>query len=239
MQNTPLIQKFEDKQLRPEVPAFRVGDVLVVKVTVREGSRERIQNFEGLVIAKRNRGLNSSFTVRKISHGVGVERTFQLHSKLINDISVKRRGKVRQSKLYYMRGLTGKASRIVERLERADVGTKIETPMEAPVVEVAPEPAKVAKAAAKKTAASKAAKPAAKKPAATKPAAKKPATAKSAKPAAKKPATTKVAKPAAKKPAATKVAKPAAKKPAAKKPEAKESAFGKVAKTLFGRKDKK
>ena len=168
------------------------------------------------MIAKRNRGLNSSFTVRKISHGVGVERTFQLHSKLINDISVKRRGKVRQSKLYYMRGLTGKASRIVERLERADVGTKIEAPMEASVVEVAPEPAKPAKAAAKKTAASKAAKPAAKKPAATK-----------------------VAKPAAKKPAATKVAKPAAKKPAAKKPEGKESAFGKVAKTLFGRKDKK
>lgn len=118
MQNHPLIEKFEQAQMSPNLPEFRVGDTLAVQVRVREGERERIQTFEGLVIAKRNRGLNSSFTLRKISHGVGVERTFQLHSKLISSIELKRKGKVRQSKLYYMRGLTGKASRIVARREK-------------------------------------------------------------------------------------------------------------------------
>lgn len=118
MQNNPLIQKFEDSQLSKNLPEFRVGDTVSVQVRVREGERERLQTFEGLVIAKRNRGLNSSFTVRKISHGVGVERSFQLHSKLISDVKVVRRGKVRRSKLYYMRELSGKASRIEERFEK-------------------------------------------------------------------------------------------------------------------------
>ena len=124
MQNNPIIERFEKNQLNERLPEFRVGDTLSVKVRVREGERERIQTFEGLVIAKRNRGLNSSFTLRKISHGVGVERTFQAHSKLIDDVSVKRKGKVRQSKLYHMRGLTGKASRIEERREKAGSATK-------------------------------------------------------------------------------------------------------------------
>ncbi|MBE8182243.1 MAG: 50S ribosomal protein L19 [Candidatus Portiera sp.] len=119
MQNIPLIQKFEDSQLSENLPEFRVGDTVSIQVRVREGERERLQTFEGLVIAKRNRGLNSSFTVRKISHGVGVERSFQLHSKLISSINVVRLGKVRRSKLYYMRELSGKASRIVERFEKS------------------------------------------------------------------------------------------------------------------------
>lgn len=118
MLNHPLIQKMEQAQLKMNIPDFQSGDTLVVQVRVREGERERIQSFEGLVIAKRNRGLNSSFTVRKISHGVGVERTFQTHSPLISKIVVKRQGKVRRAKLYYMRGLTGKAARIQKRIEK-------------------------------------------------------------------------------------------------------------------------
>lgn len=118
MQNTPIIQKFEESQLNKTLPEFRIGDTVAVQVRVREGERERLQTFEGLVIAKRNRGLNSSFMVRKISYGVGVERTFQLHSKLISTIDIIRRGKVRRGKLYYMRELSGKASRIVERFEK-------------------------------------------------------------------------------------------------------------------------
>ncbi|MGZ5014130.1 MAG: 50S ribosomal protein L19, partial [Methylobacter sp.] len=92
------------------------GDTVVVQVKVKEGERERIQAFEGIVIAKRNRGLNSAFTVRKISHGTGVERVFQTHSPLISEINVKRRGDVRRAKLYYLRDLTGKAARIKEKL---------------------------------------------------------------------------------------------------------------------------
>jgi len=111
-----IIQQLEQEQLKSEVPAFAPGDTIVVQVKVKEGNRERLQAFEGVVIGKRNRGLNSSFTVRKISHGVGVERTFQTHSPLVDSVAVKRRGDVRQAKLYYLRNLTGKAARIKEKL---------------------------------------------------------------------------------------------------------------------------
>ncbi len=124
MLNHPLIQKVEQQQLNKELPDFQSGDTVVVQVRVREGERERIQSFEGLVIAIRNRGLNSSFTVRKLSHGVGVERTFQTHSKIISKVVVQRRGKVRKAKLYYMRSLTGKAARIQERLEKSNKPSK-------------------------------------------------------------------------------------------------------------------
>ena len=115
---TDLIAQIESEMTRRKVPDFAQGDTVVVQVKVKEGNRERLQAFEGNVIAKRNRGFNSSFTVRKISYGVGVERVFQTHSPLIADIRVKRRGKVRRAKLYYLRGLTGKAARIRERLSR-------------------------------------------------------------------------------------------------------------------------
>ena len=95
---------------------FRSGDTVIVQVKVREGTRERLQAFEGVVIGKRNRGLNSAFTVRKISHGVGVERTFQTYSPLVDSIEVKRRGDVRQAKLYYLRERSGKSARIKEKL---------------------------------------------------------------------------------------------------------------------------
>ncbi|NNE62777.1 MAG: 50S ribosomal protein L19 [Gammaproteobacteria bacterium] len=111
-----IIQQLEAEQLKTDVPAFSPGDTVVVQVKVKEGARERLQAFEGVVIAKRNRGINSAFTVRKISHGEGVERVFQTHSPAIGEIKVKRRGKVRQAKLYYLRGLTGKAARIKEKL---------------------------------------------------------------------------------------------------------------------------
>lgn len=111
-----IIEALEAEQMNREVPEFGPGDTVVVQVKVREGSRERLQAFEGVVIAKRNRGLNSSFTVRKLSHGEGVERTFQTHSQLINDIKVTRRGDVRRAKLYYLRGRTGKAARIKEKI---------------------------------------------------------------------------------------------------------------------------
>ncbi|WP_096087245.1 50S ribosomal protein L19 [Agaribacterium haliotis] len=111
-----IIQELEKEQLKADVPEFSTGDTVVVQVKVKEGNRERLQAFEGFVLAKKNRGLNSSFTVRKISNGVGVERTFQTHSKLVDSITVKRRGDVRQSKIYYMRELTGKAARIKEKL---------------------------------------------------------------------------------------------------------------------------
>lgn len=111
----PLVQHIENSQLR-EHPAFAPGDTVVVKVRVQEGDKERLQAFEGVVIAKRNRGLNSSFTVRKISSGVGVERAFQLHSPIIGGIEVKRRGDVRRAKLYYLRERSGKSARIKEKL---------------------------------------------------------------------------------------------------------------------------
>jgi large subunit ribosomal protein L19 len=111
-----IISQIETEQMVKEVPVFAPGDTVVIQVRVTEGNRERLQAFEGVVIGKRNRGMNSSFTVRKISYGVGVERTFQTFSKLIESISVKRRGDVRQAKLYYLRDLSGKAARIKEKL---------------------------------------------------------------------------------------------------------------------------
>ncbi len=113
---SPIIQALEKEQLKNNVPEFSPGDTVVVNVKVKEGDRERVQAFEGVVIAIRNRGLNSAFTVRKISHGVGVERTFQTHSPLIDSVTLKRRGDVRQAKLYYLRDLAGKAARIKEKL---------------------------------------------------------------------------------------------------------------------------
>lgn len=113
-----IIEELEREQMGREVPEFGPGDTVVVKVKVREGTRERLQAFEGVVIAKRNRGLNSAFTVRKISHGEGVERVFQTYSHAIDEITVKRRGDVRRAKLYYLRGRTGHAARIREKLGR-------------------------------------------------------------------------------------------------------------------------
>jgi large subunit ribosomal protein L19 len=111
-----IISRLEAEQTTREIPEFAPGDTVVVRVKVREGSRERLQAFEGVVIAKRNRGLNSAFTVRKISHGEGVERVFQTYSPTVEDIVVKRRGRVRRAKLYYLRGRTGHAARIKEKL---------------------------------------------------------------------------------------------------------------------------
>jgi large subunit ribosomal protein L19 len=113
-----LIDQIDSEQLRSDIPEFSSGDTVVVQVKVREGTRERLQAFEGVVIAIKNRGINSAFTVRKISHGEGVERVFQTHSTLIDSVTVKRSGKVRQAKLYYLRGLTGKAARIKEKLKK-------------------------------------------------------------------------------------------------------------------------
>lgn len=116
MRRNEIIEELETAQLKDDLPGFAPGDTVVVQVRVREGSRERLQAFEGVVIGRRNRGLNSSFTVRKISHGVGVERTFQTHSPMIADISVKRRGDVRKAKLYYLRERRGRAARIREKI---------------------------------------------------------------------------------------------------------------------------
>ncbi len=112
----PKIQAIETAQLKSDVPVFGPGDTVSVQVKVVEGSRERLQAFEGVVIAKRNRGLNSAFTVRKISHGIGVERVFQTHSPAVAGIQVIRRGDVRRAKLYYLRNLRGKAARIREKV---------------------------------------------------------------------------------------------------------------------------
>jgi large subunit ribosomal protein L19 len=112
-----IIQELEREQMGKELPDFGPGDTVVVQVKVVEGQRERLQAFEGICIAKRNRGLNSSFTVRKISHGEGVERVFQSYSPSVADVQVKRRGDVRRAKLYYLRGLTGKAARIKEKIK--------------------------------------------------------------------------------------------------------------------------
>jgi large subunit ribosomal protein L19 len=111
-----IIQELEAEQMGKEVPEFGPGDTVVVQVKVKEGNRERLQAFEGVVIGKRNRGLNSAFTVRKISHGEGVERTFQTYSSQVSEIKVTRRGDVRRAKLYYLRGRTGKAARIKEKI---------------------------------------------------------------------------------------------------------------------------
>ena len=121
-----VIEILEAEQMTRKVPEFSPGDTVIVQVRVVEGQRERLQAFEGIVIAKRNRGLNSSFTVRKISYGEGVERVFQTHSPAISSIEVKRRGDVRRAKLYYMRGRQGKAARIREKIKT----TTVESPAE-------------------------------------------------------------------------------------------------------------
>lgn len=111
-----IIDAIENEQLKSDIPDFRAGDTVVVQVRVKEGNRERLQAFEGVVIAKRNRGVNSSFTVRKISHGEGVERTFQTHCPIIASIKVKKRGDVHSAKIYRFRELKGRAARIKEKI---------------------------------------------------------------------------------------------------------------------------
>ena len=112
-----IIESFEADQLKDDIPSFRPGDTVVVSVKVKEGDRTRLQAFEGVVMNIKNAGLNSAFIVRKISSGIGVERTFQLHSPMIDSISVKRKGDVRQAKLYYLRERSGRSARIKERLD--------------------------------------------------------------------------------------------------------------------------
>jgi large subunit ribosomal protein L19 len=116
MKMANVIAEMEQRRITRQLPDFKPGDTVIVNVKVVEGDRERVQAYEGVVIAKSNRGFNSSFTVRKMSHGEGVERTFQSHSPSIADVSVKRRGNVRRAKLYYLRGLSGKAARIEEKV---------------------------------------------------------------------------------------------------------------------------
>jgi len=117
MRRNKIIEELETAQTEKAVPDFGPGDTVTVQVRVKEGNRERLQAFEGVVIGRRNRGVNSSFIVRKISHGVGVERTFQTYSPLIADIEVKRRGDVRQAKLYYLRERSGRSARIKEKVK--------------------------------------------------------------------------------------------------------------------------
>jgi len=120
MKNIEEINKASVKKIlaKKKIPAFFAGDLIKIGVRIVEGKRERIQYFEGVCIAKKNRDINSSFTVRKISFGEGVERVFQTHSSMIDSVSVKRSGKVRKAKLYYLRGLTGRAARIKEKLKK-------------------------------------------------------------------------------------------------------------------------
>ena len=114
-----LVQEVEQAQLKSDVPVFAPGDTVTVQVKVKEGNRERLQAFQGVVIALKNRGINSSFTVRKISHGVGVERVFQTHSPVVDSIKVERRGDVRRAKLYFLRDRAGKSARIKEKVRSA------------------------------------------------------------------------------------------------------------------------
>jgi large subunit ribosomal protein L19 len=143
-----LIQELENEEIArlgengKKIPVFAPGDTVVVSVNVVEGERKRVQAYEGVVIARRNRGLNSNFIVRKISSGEGVERTFQTYSPLIAKIEVKRRGDVGRSKLYYLRNLTGKAARIKEKLAVRGVAVPDMLPPEAPVAAPAAEAAK-------------------------------------------------------------------------------------------------
>ncbi len=113
-----IIEMLEQEQLKKDLPAYAPGDTVVVQVKVTEGEKSRLQAFEGVVIAVKNRGLHSAFTVRKISNGVGVERVFQTHSPIVDSIEVKRRGDVRQSKLYYLRERSGRSARIKEKLAK-------------------------------------------------------------------------------------------------------------------------
>jgi large subunit ribosomal protein L19 len=112
-----IIARIEKEQMTKKLPNFSAGDTIIVKVKVKEGNNERLQAYEGVVIAKKNRGLNSSFIVRKVSHGVGVERTFQTYSPLVDSVEIKRRGAVRRAKLYYLRNLSGRSARIKEKLK--------------------------------------------------------------------------------------------------------------------------
>ncbi|MFT5276369.1 MAG: large subunit ribosomal protein L19 [Saprospiraceae bacterium] len=116
MEMTTIIDEINNEQMNNDIPDFGPGDTVVVQVKIKEGTRERLQAYEGVVIARRNRGLHSAFTVRKISYGEGVERVFQTHSPMIDSVTVKRRGAVRRAKLYYLRQLTGRAARIKEKL---------------------------------------------------------------------------------------------------------------------------
>ncbi len=113
---TNIIEQLDKENMNRELPDFRPGDTVVVQVKVKEGTRERLQAYEGVVIAIRNRGINSAFTVRKISHGEGVERVFQTYSPVVDSVTIKRRGDVRRAKLYYLRERTGKAARIKEKI---------------------------------------------------------------------------------------------------------------------------
>ena len=113
-----IIEMLEQEQLKTDVPAFAPGDTVVVQVKVTEGDKSRLQAYEGVVLAVKNRGINSAFTVRKISNGVGVERVFQTHSPIVDSIEVKRRGDVRQAKLYYLRERSGRSARIKEKLAK-------------------------------------------------------------------------------------------------------------------------
>jgi len=114
----PLVNAIEKEQMTKDIPAFGPGDIVVVQVKVKEGDRERLQAFEGVVLAKKNRALNSNFIIRKTSNGIGVERTFQTYSPQVDSITVKRRGDVRQAKLYYLRELSGRKARIKEKLAK-------------------------------------------------------------------------------------------------------------------------
>lgn len=128
----PVVQQFEQEQmLDKKLPSFKIGDTVVVKVKVKEGERERLQSYEGVVIAKRNRGIHSAFTVRKISHGEGVERVFQTHSAQIGGITVKRSGDVTRAKLYYLRDLSGRKARIQEKIVSAKKDTEAASAEEA------------------------------------------------------------------------------------------------------------
>ena len=118
MSKNKIIQQIESEQMGKSFPDFSPGDSVVVQVKIKEGDRERLQACDGVVIGRKSRGLNSSFTVRKISHGVGVERTFQLYSNQVESVTLKRRGDVRQAKLYYLRDLAGRKARIAEKLEK-------------------------------------------------------------------------------------------------------------------------
>lgn len=132
-----IIRDIEIAQMKQDLPDFKPGDTVVVNVEVKEGNRTRTQAYEGVVIAKRNRGLNSSFTVRKMSHGEGVERVFQTHSPVVKGIEVKRRGHVRKAKLYHLRGLTGKGARIKERLKQKTDVALLSAPEKADVADSA------------------------------------------------------------------------------------------------------
>ena len=132
------LENEEIARLGKKIPKFSPGDTVAVGVNVVEGTRSRVQIFEGVVISRRNRGLNSSFIVRKISSGEGVERTFQLHSPLIDSIEVKRRGNVKRAKLFYLRNLAGKSARIKERLKVRDSDNEFEDILEGALAEAAP-----------------------------------------------------------------------------------------------------